>query len=199
MIEGGPASWNIRDSHMMETLENLINLYGDDSKVIVWAHNTHIGDYHATEMLANGNINLGGLAREKFGINNVYLLGFSSYQGEVTAGSAWGGEEKKMNLPKATLGSYEDYFHKASLNMKASQFLTTFEKLDKYSTLNRKLGHRAVGVVYDPYHEAHGNYVLTELARRYDGLIFIDRTTALKSLSSTFSVEEFPETWPSGQ
>ena len=199
MIEGGPASWNVRDSHMMETLENLINLYGDDSKVIVWAHNTHIGDYHATEMLANGNINLGGLAREKFGINNVYLLGFSSYQGEVTAGSAWGGEEKKMNLPKATLGSYEDYFHKASLNMKASQFLTTFEKLDKYSSLNRKLGHRAVGVVYDPYHETHGNYVLTELARRYDGLIFIDRTTALKSLSSTFSVEEFPETWPSGQ
>lgn len=199
MIGGGPDSWNIRDSHMMETLENLLNFNGNDSKAIIWAHNTHIGDYHASEMLNNGNINLGGLAREKFGINNVYLLGFSSYQGEVTAGNAWGGEDKKMNLPKALEGSYEHYFHKASLNMKASQFLTTFEKIDKQSSLNRKLGHRAVGVVYDPYHEEHSNYVLTEMAKRYDGLIFIDRTSALKPISSTFTVEEFPETWPSGQ
>lgn len=199
MLGGGAESWNVRDFHMMETLENLLKLHGPDSKAIVWAHNTHIGDYHATDMSENGYINLGGLARERFGAEDVYLLGFSSYQGEVTAGSAWGGPEKQMKLPKAHAGTYEDYFHQAALNMKAAQFLTTFDKLDKHSSLYRKLGHRAVGVVYDPSHESRSNYVPTQLAKRYDGLIFVDQTTALKSLPSTFVVEEFPETWPLGQ
>ncbi|RPJ69911.1 MAG: erythromycin esterase, partial [Alphaproteobacteria bacterium] len=127
MLTGGAQSWNVRDNHMMDTLENLLKVHGPDSKAIVWAHNTHIGDYHATDMLDNGYINLGGLARERFGMENVYLLGFSSYQGEVTAGSAWGGAEKKMSLPKAKIGTYEDYFHQASINMNAAQFLTTFD------------------------------------------------------------------------
>lgn len=199
MLTGGPESWNIRDLHMMDTLENLLKLHGPDSKAIVWAHNTHIGDYHATDMSANGYINLGGLARERFGIEEVFLLGFSTYQGHVTAGSAWGGAEEKMRLPKAHAGTYEDYFHQASVSMNAAQFLTTFDKLDKHSSLNRKLGHRAVGVVYDPDHESRGNYVPTEMAKRYDGLIFVDQTTALKSLESMFGVEEIPETWPIGQ
>ncbi|MDD4974912.1 MAG: erythromycin esterase family protein [Bacteriovorax sp.] len=198
MLTGGAESWNVRDLHMMDTLENLLHLHGPDSKAIVWAHNTHIGDYHATDMVDNGYLNLGGLARERFGIENVFLLGLSTYQGEVTAGSAWGGPEKKMNLPKAHAGSYEDYFHQAALNMKTNQFLTTFDKLDKNSSLYRKLGHRAVGVVYDPAHESRGNYVPTQMAKRYDGLIFVDQTTAVKSLPTSFTMEEFPETWPQG-
>jgi erythromycin esterase-like protein len=199
MTTGGAESWNVRDTHMMDTLEDLLKLHGPDSKAIVWAHNTHIGDYHATDMLDNGYINLGGLARERYGIENVYLLGFSSYQGEVTAGSAWGAAEEKMNLPKAKAGTYEDYFHQASINMKAAKFLTTFDRLDRHSSLYRKLGHRAVGVVYDPSHEGHGNYVPTQMAKRYDGLIFVDRTMALQPIQTTFAVEEFPETWPQGQ
>ena len=199
MMTGGAESWNVRDNHMMETLENLLNLHGPDSKAIVWAHNTHVGDYHATDMLDNGYINLGGLARERYGVDNVFLLGFGSYQGDVTAGSAWGGEIKKMNLPKGRPGTYEDYFHQASQNMNSNQFLTTFDTLDKNTSLNRKLGHRAVGVVYDPAHESHGNYVPTQMAKRYNGMIFVDRTTALKAIPTTFSVEEFPETWPQGQ
>ena len=199
MLTGGAESWNIRDLHMMETLENLLKLHGPDAKAIVWAHNTHIGDYHATDMSENGYINLGGLARERFGIEDVFLLGFSSYQGEVTAGSSWGGPEKKMNLPKAHAGTYEDYFHQAALNMKTRQFLTSFDKLDEHSSLFRKLGHRAVGVVYDPDHESRSNYVPTQMAKRYDGLIFVDETTAVKSLPSTFALEEIPETWPLGQ
>jgi erythromycin esterase-like protein len=198
MMSGGAESWNVRDTHMMDTLESLLKQHGPDSKAIVWAHNTHIGDYHATDMLENGYINLGGLARERFGVENVYLLGLSTYEGEVTAGRAWGAEEKKMNLPKAKAGTFEDYFHQASQNMKAGKFLTTFDKLEKQSTLYRKLGHRAVGVVYDPLHESHGNYVPTIIAKRYDGLIFVDQTTALNSLHSAFNVEEFPETWPQG-
>lgn len=199
MMTGGAESWNVRDLHMMDTLENLLKTHGHGSKAIVWAHNTHIGDYHATDMLENDYINLGGLARERFGIENVYLLGFGTYQGEVTAGSAWGGDEKKMVLPKAHPGSYEDYFHQASMNMSTNQFLTTFDQLKKDSALYKKLGHRAVGVVYDPANESRSNYVPTEMARRYDGFIFVDKTTALTSIPTTIDVEEFPETWPLGQ
>lgn len=198
MITGGAESWNVRDTHMMETLQNLLNFHGPDAKAIVWAHNTHIGDYHATNMLEQGHINLGGLAREHYGIENVYLLGFGSFEGEVTAGKSWGGKEEKMVLPKAKEGTYENYFHEASVSMNAPQFLTTFDTLDKNSSLYRKLGHRAVGVVYDPKHETHGNYVPTKMAYRYDGFIFIDSTTALTSLPTKLEKGEFPETWPDG-
>jgi putative phosphoribosyl transferase len=199
MMTGGADSWNIRDHHMMETLENLLNLHGPNAKCIVWAHNTHIGDYHATDMLESGYINLGGLAREKFGMEQVYLTGFSSYQGEVTAGKAWGAPFKKMVLPKAKAGSIEDYFHKSAMNLKATQLLTDLKNVRKDSTLNRVFGHRAVGVVYDPNHESHGNYVPTSLAKRYDAMIFVDRTTSLSPLSDFVATGEFPETYPIGQ
>lgn len=150
-------------------------------------------------MLENGYINLGGLAREKFGIEDVFLLGFSTYQGKVTAGDAWGGLEKKMNLPKALAGSCEEYFHQVSLKMKTDRFLLDFSSLDKKSILNQKLPHRAVGVVYDPIHESKGNYVPTQITKRYDSMIFVDQTTALESLPATFVLEKFPETWPTGQ
>jgi erythromycin esterase-like protein len=198
MISGGVDSWNIRDLHMMDTLENLLQFHGPDSKVIVWAHNTHIGDYHATDMLENGYLNLGGLARERFGVENVFLLGMSTYQGEVTAGSSWGGIEKRQKLPKAKDGTYED-FHQASVNMNAKQFLTEFKQLDKSAFLNGKLEHRAIGMVYNPNHESHSNYIPTQMAKRYDGIIFIDQTSALKSLPTIFAVDEFPDSWPQGQ
>ncbi len=199
MMGGGAESWNVRDHHMMETLENLLTMHGPSAKAIVWAHNTHIGDYHATDMLESGYINIGGLARERYGMENVYLAGFSTYQGEVTAGDAWGSPVQTMKLPKAKSGSYEDFFHKASLNLGADQLLTNFKKVKSGSTLNRPLGHRAVGVVYDPAHESHGNYVPTQMAKRYDGMIFIDQTSALTPIDTTYSFGEFPETYPSGQ
>lgn len=199
MMTGGAESWNIRDHHMMETLENLLHLHGPNAKCIVWAHNTHIGDYHATDMLESGYINLGGLARERFGMEQVYLTGFSSYQGEVTAGKAWGAPFKKMTLPKARAGSIEDYFHKSAINLKAVQLLTDFRNVHKDSALHRVFGHRAVGVVYDPNHESHGNYVPTSLAKRYDAMIFVDRTSAINPLSDIAAAGEFPETYPLGQ
>ncbi|MGZ3808614.1 MAG: erythromycin esterase family protein, partial [Bacteriovorax sp.] len=111
MLGGGAASWNMRDQHMLETLEHLLHLHGPDCKAIVWAHNTHVGDYHATDMLEDGYINLGGIARERFGVDNVYMVGFGSYHGEVTAGKAWGANMQTMELPEAKPGSYEDHFH----------------------------------------------------------------------------------------
>lgn len=200
MLSGRADSWNIRDTHMLETLEQLLNFHGASSKAIVWAHNTHIGDYHATDMLQDGYINLGGIARERFGIENVYLLGFGSHHGEVTAGKSWGAKVQTMQLPNAKPGSYEDYFHQACLNLKTNSLFVPLNKLESNSSLYQKLGHRAVGVVYDPLHERHGsNYVPTKLANRYDGFIFVDETHALKPIPSTIVYGEFPETYPSGQ
>lgn len=200
MIQGGADSWNVRDQHMLETLENLLNFYGPDSKAIIWAHNTHVGDYHATDMLDDGYINLGGLAREKFGTENVYLLGFGSHHGEVTAGHAWGGEVETMPLPEAREGSLEDYFHQACKAFQSDKYFLQLSEAEKAGPFYKKFGHRAVGVVYNPRMEKHGsNYVPTKLAQRYDGFIFIDVTNALQPIPSTFIVGEIPETYPTGQ
>lgn len=200
MLQGGNDSWNVRDKHMIETLERLLHFHGPDSKAIVWAHNTHVGDYHATDMLEEGSINLGGLAREAFGVENVYLLGFGSYQGEVTAGAAWGSEVETMPLPEAKAGSWEEYFHKTVQAIHSDKFYLNLRNIEKTSLLHKKLGHRAVGVVYNPRLEKYGsNYVPTKLAQRYDGFVFIDRTNALRPIPTTFVVGEFPETYPAGQ
>jgi erythromycin esterase len=199
MLSGGAESWNVRDTHMMDTLENLLHLHGEDSKAIVWAHNTHVGDYHATDMLSEGYVNLGGLAREKFGPDNVYLLGFGTHHGTVKAGKAWGRDGEDMELPDARATSYEDHFHKVCGALNCSQFFLPLNKLHRGSALFKRFGHRAVGVVYDPIREGHGqNYVPTKLAERYDGFIFIDETHALQSLDSTFVYGDVPETWPAG-
>lgn len=200
MLHGGNDSWNIRDRHMLETLERLLHFHGAESKAIVWAHNTHVGDYHATDMLQDGSINIGGLAREAFGIENVYLLGFGSYRGEVTAGAAWGADVETMPLPEAKSGSWEEYFHKASGVLQSEKFYLDLRQIEKGSPLYKKLGHRAVGVVYNPRLEKFGsNYVPTKIAERYDGFIFVDVTNALQPIPSTFVTGEFPETYPSGQ
>jgi erythromycin esterase-like protein len=202
MISGEAKSWNIRDQHMLETLENLLNYHGPKSKAIVWAHNTHIGDYHATDMLENDYINLGGLAREKFGRENINLVGFGTYEGQVTASTAWGAEDQAMNLPQAPSGTYESYFHKAAIEMESPAIITRLSGLETNSPLHRRLGHRAVGVVYDPSMESrkNRNYVPTELAHRYDSFVFVDQTKALKALSVPHFEDraELPETWPSG-
>lgn len=200
MLHGGNDSWNIRDQHMLETLERLLHFHGPESKAIVWAHNTHVGDYHATDMLEEGSINLGGIAREAFGVENVYLLGFGSYQGEVTAGAAWGADVAKMPLPEAKVGSWEDLFHKASQAIHSDKFYLDLRNIPTSSLLHKKLGHRAVGVVYNPHLEKYGsNYVPTRMAQRYDGFIFIDKTRALQPIPTTFVVGEFPETYPAGE
>ena len=197
MFAADENGWNIRDGHMMDMLDRLLENSGEGAKAIVWAHNTHIGDYRATDMQQNGYINLGGLARQSYGVENVALVGFGSYQGQVLASRAWDGPEEIMNLPPAKSNSIEDYFHRVAVRKKARQFYLMLNR-DRSKLLTQKMGHRAVGVVYQPEHEARGNYVPTELANRYDAFVFIDRTTALSSLHAPFVHGEFPETWPSG-
>lgn len=196
MMNGGAESWNIRDEHMMETLDSLLRYHGEGAKAIVWAHNTHIGDYHATDMIKEGYINLGGLARERYGMENVSLVGFGTYGGEVLAGRAWGARPEIMQLPKAAAGTYEDYLHRLSEEMNSSQF---YLDLKGDGALSLDKGHRAVGVVYQPIFESHGkNYVPTKLAQRYDSFIYIDTTSALKALPGQLEKGAIPETWPVG-
>lgn len=197
MGKADASSWNVRDGHMIETLDRLLERNGESAKAIVWAHNTHIGDYRATDMNAAGYVNIGGLARRIYGDHNVALVGFGTYQGEVLAGHAWGAKEQVMGLPPAQEKSYEYYFHLAAEKNKVNQFYILLQGKSN-TPFSERLGHRAVGVVYDPRHELRENYVPTELSKRYDAFIFVDKTHPLKSLHAGFVRGELPATWPSG-
>lgn len=201
MMIGNEDSWNIRDRHMMETLEMLLDHYGPEAKGIVWEHNTHIGDYRATDMLAMGQVNIGGLAREKLGEEQVTLVGFGTHQGTVIASHAWDGPIETLSVPPGHEGSYEAAFHEACLKTGDSRSLLVMDEDDRdpEAPLSQVLGHRAIGVVYDPAHERWGNYVPTSLANRYDAFVFIDRSRAVEPYAVTFLYEDFPETWPRGQ
>lgn len=198
MLGADARSWNVRDGHMMDTLDRLLERSGEGGKAIVWAHNTHIGDYRATDMKAAGYVNIGGLARQSYGDDNVALVGFGTYEGEVLAGFAWGATEQVMPLPAAREDSYEYHFHQVATRKNRDRFFVLLGDHGR-TPLSQSLGHRAVGVVYDPLRERRGNYVPTELSKRYDAFVFVDRTHALKSLHAVSVHGEFPETWPSGQ
>lgn len=199
MMFADENSWNIRDQHMVETLEQVMKWHGSDSKVIIWAHNTHIGDYRATSMKEQGLVNMGGLAREKWGDDQVKLVGFGTYRGQVTASHAWDGPVEMMIIPPGRPGSIEDAFHEVARAMNQNSFYVSLAHSDmKEGALNQTHGHRAIGVVYNPEHERFGNYVPTLLADRYDAFVFVDRTTALRALAQQFVHEEIPDTWPQG-
>src|SRR5215216_1036731 len=104
-------SWNVRDTHMMETLDRLLKFHGKTSRAIVWEHNTHIGDARATDMKRAGMVNIGQLAREQYGVNKVYLVGFGTYIGTVIAADAWGAPMQELEVPEAREGSIEHQLH----------------------------------------------------------------------------------------
>lgn len=187
-------SWNIRDGHMMETLERLLQFHGEGTKGIVWEHNTHIGDARATNMKRSGTVNIGQLAREAWGKEKVYLTGFGSYQGSVIAGDSWGAPMHEMPVPAARNGSVEAQLHNEN---KANRYLL-FHEQETRELFQNAIPHRAIGVVYNPDHERISNYVPSEMASRYDAFIYIDRTTALHPLGIQPHHTETPETYPFG-
>lgn len=178
MVRDDAESWNIRDQHMATTLDRLMQLYGPDSKAIVWAHNTHVGDARHTDMAQHNMVNLGQLVRESHMGEGVYIVGFGTYQGSVVAGSSWGAPSEQMDVPRSPTGSWDELLHRVSPASK----LVFLNRLRTEPTLKQVRGQRAIGVVYNPLCEA-GNYVPTNLTERYDGLIFIDRTAALTPLN----------------
>ncbi|MFJ8265822.1 erythromycin esterase family protein [Peribacillus asahii] len=177
MVTNDNESWNIRDRHMVEALHHIGNFYGTAAKGIIWEHNTHIGDARATDMADEGMVNVGQLTREKYGQNNVYAIGFGTYQGTVIAAKRWGDPAEVMTVPKGTEGSWEEVMHNAG---SFNQYLL-FTEENKHLFRN-VIGHRAIGVVYNPAHEHYGNYVPSRLSERYDAFIHIDETKALTLL-----------------
>jgi erythromycin esterase-like protein len=191
---GGQSSWNVRDRHMDDTLDRLLDHHGPGSKAVVWAHNTHIGDARATDMTDSGLVNIGQLARERFGQAKVVLVGFGSHRGTVIAGEAWGASTRAMPVPPARPGSLEDVLHRAA----PAEALFVFPHDDQPDLLTATLPHRAIGVVYHPERERWGNYASTVLGRRYDAFLWFDETAALRPLHP-LRVDAFePETYPSG-
>ncbi len=186
-------SWNIRDTHMMETLDRLMQFHGQGAKGIVWEHNTHIGDARATDMHRSGMVNIGQLAREQYGPDSVYLVGFGSYQGSVIAGEAWGALMQEMKVPKARSGSVEDLLHSES---EENQLLLFRE--GRREVFQKRIPHRAIGVVYSPENERYGNYVQSIMASRYDAFVYIDKTKAVHPLHLKPHDTEMPDTYPFG-
>jgi len=192
MMKGGPDSWNLRDTHMMDTLDRLMDFHGPESRGIVWAHNTHVGDARFTDMLDEGEINIGQLARERYQEQQVALVGFGSHHGTVTAGRSWDAPMETMRMPSGRTGSWEDILHRTT----PADKLLIFSGLEHEAVFMDPRGHRAVGVVYRPEMEHLGNYVPTILARRYDAFLFIDETSALRVLGVHAEGHQVPDTYP---
>ncbi|GHA56144.1 erythromycin esterase family protein [Pontibacter akesuensis] len=176
-VRSDAASWNIRDRHMTGTIERLLAHHDPDAKIIVWEHNTHVGDARATTMVEEGTVNVGQLVREQYGPENVCIVGFGTYTGTVLAAPSWGSPVQVMKVPQAKRNSWEWILH----NQEPPNKLIFLDALGQNSFFQRRIGHRAIGVVYNPNAES-GNYVPSVLPDRYNAFVFIDRTKALQPL-----------------
>ncbi|KAB2359533.1 erythromycin esterase family protein [Actinomadura montaniterrae] len=197
MIGGGPESWNVRDVHMADTLDRLTDFHthgGQTGKGVVWAHNTHVGDARATDMADAGMVNLGQLARERRGRDRVVIVGFAGGPGEVVAAPSWGDPMEVMTVPPPAHGSLEEVLARSELHR--GLFVVPPER-DMPAFLTGTLGHRAIGVVYDPDRDPR-QYVPTRLADRYDALCWFRITSALAPLHLEAARRGELETMPTG-
>ncbi len=181
LMLGGAASWNIRTNHMAETLSMLA---AKQEKIIVWAHNTHVGDARGTDMGDFGMSSLGQLARDEWG-KKAALVGFATYEGTTIASSQWEEDGYSLALPPALNESWESIFHQAG----ASDKYLIFDYSEKEKFM-KTLPQRAVGVVYNPLAE-EGNYVPTRLSQRYDVIIYLDKTRAITPLPTPIQFQYF--------
>lgn len=199
MYRGGISSWNLRDTHMADTVDALTAHFGvrdpSDSKVVVWAHNSHVGDARATELGGQGELNLGQLVRERHP-GQTFTLGFTTYEGEVTAASSWDAEARRMRVRPALRLSHEGLFH--GLGVPAFFLRMDRPELAEWFTDARL--QRAIGVVYRPDTERVSHYYYTYLTRQFDAVIHVDHTSALAPLEGHGRTEhdELPETYPTG-
>jgi erythromycin esterase-like protein len=188
-------SWNLRDQHMVETLDALVNhLGGASAKIAVWAHNSHLGDASATEMGDHGELNVGQLVRQRYKEEAV-LTGFTTYTGTVTAASNWDAPAERKRVRPALVGSYEELFHSTEL----PGFLLMLRGAEWLSgVLNQQRLERAIGVIYLPESERVSHYFNARLADQFDAVIHLDQTRAVEPLERTSKWEagEFPETYP---
>jgi erythromycin esterase-like protein len=199
MFHGRIESWNLRDRHMAETLEALINHLGSQgqsaAKVAVWEHNSHLGDARATYMAEYGELNVGQLARQRYA-NEAVLVGFTTYSGTVTAASDWDGPAERKRVRPALRDSYEDLFHQQALG----NFLITLKDGPAAAALRQPRLERAIGVIYLPQTERESHYFDARLSDQFDAVIHFDETRALEPLEreALWETGEPPETFPTG-
>ncbi|HTE17511.1 MAG TPA: erythromycin esterase family protein [Armatimonadota bacterium] len=199
MFGGRVSSWNLRDRHMAETLDHLVahlQRDGAPAKVVVWAHNSHLGDARATEMGEGGELNIGQLVRERYGQAAV-LVGFSTYTGTVTAASDWGGPAERKAVRPGMEGSYEALFHAVGV----PRFLLPLREGGEVAErLRRRRLERAIGVIYHPRTERQSHYFHARLPDQFDAVLHFDQTRAVEPLErvATQDTGEPPETFPSG-
>jgi erythromycin esterase-like protein len=199
MFEGRNASWNVRDTHMADTLdalrEHLARRRGDEAKLVVWAHNSHIGDARFTEMGWHGEINLGQLVRQRHGEQQTFLLGYTTHAGTVTAASEWDSPAQLKNVRPSREDSHENLMHRTGHDF----LLPLRGNADLQKQLGQRL-ERAIGVVYLPESERVSHYFQSELGRQFDAILHFDTTRAVKPLDAPADMvhDELPETYPTG-
>jgi protein-L-isoaspartate(D-aspartate) O-methyltransferase len=195
MYYGSRASWNLRDSHMFDTLKNLLAFHGPDSKAVVWAHNSHVGNAAATEMAARGEHNIGQLCRKEFG-EQAYLVGFGTHSGTVAAASDWGGPMEVKTVRPSLPNSYEQLCHAAGL----PRFMLGLRgrgDLCGPKGLGKERLERAIGVIYRPETELASHYFQASLPQQFDEYIWFDDTRAVTPLD-TAEIVGLPDTYPFG-
>jgi len=195
MYYGSRASWNLRDSHMFETLKTLLDFHGPTSRAIVWAHNSHVGNSAATEMSSRGEYNIGQLCREEFG-GDAYSIGFGMNSGTVAAASEWDGPMEIKAVRAAVRGSYERLCHEAGI----ARFLLRLRSPiapNLAEGLSRPRLERAIGVIYRPETELQSHYFQADLPHQFDEYIWFDDTEAVSPLE-TAALEGLPDTYPFG-
>lgn len=194
MYQGSVKSWNLRDQHMFNTLRHLLEFHGPDSKAILWAHNSHLGDAAATEMSIRGEFNVGHLCRRDYG-EAAYLVGFGTHTGTVAAASNWGAPMEVKTVRPSLENSYERLCHDAGLDA----FLLPLRHAD--ANLKKPLGERrlerAIGVIYHPETERASHYFTACLPDQFDEYIWFDESRAVDALGPE-SGAGMPETFPFG-
>ncbi|MHC2676749.1 erythromycin esterase-like protein/protein-L-isoaspartate O-methyltransferase [Bradyrhizobium diazoefficiens] len=195
MYYGSRASWNLRDSHMFDTLKNLLAFHGPDSKAVVWAHNSHVGNAAATEMVARGEHNIGQHCRKAFGAQ-AYLVGFGTHSGTVAAASDWGGPMEVKTVRPSLPNSYERLCHATGL----PRFMLGLRgpgDLCGPEGLGRERLERAIGVIYRPETELASHYFQASLPQQFDEYIWFDDTRAVTPLE-TAEIAGLPDMYPFG-
>lgn len=195
MYYGSRASWNLRDSHMFETLKNLLAFHGAGSKAVVWAHNSHVGNAAATEMAARGEHNIGQLCRKEFG-DQAYLIGFGTHGGTVAAATEWGGPMEVKEVRPALANSYEQLCH-ATGHARFMLGLRGGGDLSGPKGLGRERLERAIGVIYRPETERESHYFKASLPGQFDEYVWFDDTRAVTPLD-TAEIKGLPDTYPFG-
>ncbi len=195
MYYGSRASWNLRDSHMFDTLKAMMTYHGADSRAVIWAHNSHIGNAQATEMSARGEFNIGQLCKERFG-HDAYAIGFGTDHGTVAAASDWDSPMQIKTVRPAHPQSHEYQFHLTNAPGLILPLRQILEQDPATRLLEPRL-ERAIGVIYRPQTEMASHYFEAVLPRQFDDYVWIDETRAVTPLE-TRAAPGLPETWPFG-